>query len=257
MMSLRDGWRATRHGIAFVTFGVGALLLSAVVFPLLGIGSSGRRRELRVQRAIHVAFRLFVGIMRALGLIRVTWRGRDHLEASGGYVIVANHPTLIDVVLLIACLPQADCVVKKAAWRNPYLRRVVEAAGYIANDAGPDVSAACAERVRRGGRLLLFPEGTRSPRAQLGGFYRGAARVALASGCDILPVVIRCEPLMLAKGEPWFRVPPRAAHFTLEVQAPVSPRAYTRLHAGAGLAARRLTDDLRHLFEQGLRHATA
>ena len=257
MTRLRLGWRAARTGIAFVTFGVGALILGGLVFPLLRTTTAGRRRELRVQRAIHLSFRLFVGIMSALGLIRVTWRGRDHLAAPGGHVIVANHPTLIDVVLLIARLPQADCVVKKAAWRNPYLRGVVSAAGYIPNDTGPEVSARCMDRLRAGGRLLLFPEGTRSPRAALGGFYRGAARVALASGCDIVPVVIRCEPPMLGKGQPWFRVPPRTAQITLDVQAPVSAVEYARRHAGAGLAARRLTDDLRHLFEQRLSHATA
>jgi 1-acyl-sn-glycerol-3-phosphate acyltransferase len=256
MTLLRFGWRAARTGIAFATFGVGALILAGLVFPLLGAGAEGRRRELRAQRVVHLSFRVFVAISRALGLFRVTWRGRERLDVPGGHVIVANHPTLLDVVLLIARLPQADCVVKKAAWRNPYLRGVVRAAGYIANDAGPELSAACVERLRAGGRLLLFPEGTRSPRAALGGFYRGAARVALASGCDIIPVVIRCDPPTLSKGEPWFRVPSRAFHITLDVQAPVSPAAYARRHA-AGLAARRLTDDLHQLFERRLSHATA
>ena len=256
MTRLRVGWRAARTGLAFVTFGVGAAILGAVVFPIVTALSRGRRRELRIQRTIHLSFRLFVLVMRALGLIRVTWNGRDRLEGPGGHVIVANHPTLIDVVLLIARLPQADCVVKKAAWHNRYLRRVVDAAGYIANDAGPDVTAACVERLRAGGRLLLFPEGTRSPRTALGPFYRGAARVALASGCDVIPVVIRCEPLTLGKGEPWFRVPHRTAQITLDVQPPVSPSAYVH-ELGAGLAARRLTDDLRTVFEERLGHATA
>jgi 1-acyl-sn-glycerol-3-phosphate acyltransferase len=257
MTFLRLGWRAARTGIAFAVFGIGALILGGLVFPLLRAGGDGRRRELRAQRVIHLSFRVFVGISRALGLFRVTWRGREQLDVPGGHVIVANHPTLLDVVLLIACLPQADCVVKRAAWRNPYFRRVVHAAGYIANDGGPEVSAACVERLRAGGRLLLFPEGTRSPRAELGGFYRGAARVALASGCDIIPVVIRCDPPTLSKGEPWFRVPHRTFHITLDVQAPVSPRAYARVHPGAGLAARRLTDDLHQLFERRLARASA
>ena len=257
MRVLRLGWRATRTGIAFVTFGVGAILLAIVVFPILTTGAAGRRRELRIQYAVHLSFRAFVWIMRMLGLIRVTWSGRDRLSARAGQVIVANHPTLIDVVLLIARLPQADCVVKRAAWRNPYLRRIVTAAGYVANDAGPAVAAACVERLRLGGHLLLFPEGTRSPRADLGGFYRGAARVALASGCAIVPVVIRCEPPTLGKGEPWFRVPRRTARITLDVQAPVSPEAYAHEHRAAGFAARRLTEDLRHIFERGLHPVTA
>jgi 1-acyl-sn-glycerol-3-phosphate acyltransferase len=257
MTFLRLGWRAARTGTAFAIFGIGALILGGLVFPVLTLGSATRRRELRMQRAIHQSFRLFAWMIRVLGLFRVTWCGRERLAASGGHVIVANHPTLIDVVLLIALLPQADCVVKEAAWRNRYLRRIVRAAGYIPNDAGPLVAAACVERLRAGRHLLLFPEGTRSPRAELGTFHRGAARIALASGCDIIPVVIRCDPPTLAKGEPWFRVPQRTVDVTLAVQAAVSPAAYARQHAGAGLAARRLTEDLRRLFAHRLSHAIA
>jgi 1-acyl-sn-glycerol-3-phosphate acyltransferase len=256
MRTLRRGWRAARTGTAFAVFGIGALLLVGVVFPLLACGAAGRRRELRAQWVIHQTFRAFVTIMRALGLFRLTWEGRDRLGVPGGRVVVANHPTLIDVVLLIAALPHADCVVKKAAWRNRFLRRIVAAAGYIPNDDGPDVAAACVARVRAGATLLLFPEGTRSPRARLGGFYRGAARIALEAGCDVVPVVIRCQPPTLAKGERWFDVPPRRPHITIEVQPAVSASAGA-YGAAAPLAARRLTDDLHHLFEQRLSHAVA
>jgi 1-acyl-sn-glycerol-3-phosphate acyltransferase len=255
MTLVRLGWRAARTGTAFVIFGIGAIVLGVVVFPLLTVGAGRPRRELRVQRAIHLAFRTFVWVMRILGLIRVTWRGLERLREPGARLIVANHPTLIDVVLLIALLPQADCVVKEAAWRNRAMRRVVRAAGYVRNDAGPQVTGACAERLRAGRRLLLFPEGTRSPRAELGMFHRGAARIALASGCGIVPVVIRCEPPTLGKGEPWFQVPDRTAHLTLDVQPALSPEDYAAAHAAPGFAARRLTEDLHQLYERRLSHA--
>lgn len=257
MTLLRLGWRAARTGTAFVIFGVGAILLGVLVFPLLAVGAMSDRRELRVQRTIHLAFRAFVWIMRTLGLIRVTWRGLERLGEPGARLIVANHPTLIDVVLLIALLPQADCVVKEAAWRNRAMRRVVRAAGYLRNDAGPQVTAACVERLVAGRRLLLFPEGTRSPRAELGAFHRGAARIALASGYDIVPVVIRCDPPTLGKGEPWFQVPERTAHLTLDVQPALSPAAYAAAHASPGFAARRLTEDLHELYERRLSHVNA
>jgi 1-acyl-sn-glycerol-3-phosphate acyltransferase len=195
--------------------------------------------------------------MSALGLIQVRWTGHERLAGAGSRVIVANHPTLIDVVLLIARLPQADCVVKRAAWANRYLRLIVGPAGYVPNDAGSEVAAACVERLRCGAKLLLFPEGTRSPRARLGTFYRGAARVALASGADIVPIVIRCEPPTLMKGERWFHVPSRRPLITLDVQAALSPLRYVREEGGAARAARRLTDDLHRLFETRLRDAVA
>lgn len=257
-MSRCDGraWRALRTGMAFVVFGAGSLLLGGVVLPLIGIAPLGRGHEVRAQWVIHQSFRLFLRLVVGLRLLRITEHGIERLTMPGGRVIVANHPTLIDIVVLIALLPQADCIVKRAAWDNRYLRRVIQLAGYIPNDAGPQVVAKCLERLRQGHRLILFPEGTRSPRERLGPFYRGAARIAIASGCEIIPVVIRCDPPLLGKGESWFHVPAHTAHVTVDVQDAVSPLPYVR-HAADGAASRELTEHLRHLFERRLAHATS
>ena len=226
-----------------------AMLVFPVVRLLPGTAEGG---QLRAQWLIHQAFRFFTWFMEVLGLIRVSRVGTERLRRSAPCVVVANHPTLIDVVLLIAEMPQADCVVKKASWRNRFLRGVVRGAGYIPNDDGPALVEAAAARLRAGRRVLLFPEGTRSPWGRLGDFRRGAARIALESGCDLLPVMITCEPPTLRKGEKWYHVPDRTAHLTLEVQAPITTRGYPEHGTNRALAARRLTDDLRTVFERRL-----
>src|SRR5206468_133932 len=85
------------------------------------------------------------------------------------------HPSLIDIVLLLARLPQADCIVKTAARTNPFMRGIVTSTGYLANDHGDVLVDACADRIRRGRSVVLFPEGTRSPRGGLGRFQRGGS----------------------------------------------------------------------------------
>src|SRR6267378_976749 len=109
------GWRVLRTGVAFFTFGVGAIVVGGIVWPLrlLPEGTSARR-EVTVQRVVRAAFRLFAWWMFSLGLIRVSWIGADRLRGRAPRLVVANHPTLIDVVLLLAQLPQADCIVKTA-----------------------------------------------------------------------------------------------------------------------------------------------
>ena len=176
-----------------------------------------------MQLLIHHAFRLFAWFMITIGLIRVTWVGRERLRERP-ILVVANHPTLIDVVLLVAAMPQADCIVKTAAERHPLLRRLVKGAGYIPNDRPEPLIAAGTECLRQGRSLLLFPEGTRSPEGRLGAFRRGAARIALRSGSDLVPVVITCSPPTLMKGQPWYDVPECAAHITLTVKEPIRVR---------------------------------
>jgi 1-acyl-sn-glycerol-3-phosphate acyltransferase len=242
--------RTVRTGLAFSVFGAGAVLVAGVGFPVLRLLAGSRERgERRAQRLVHLSFRAFVALMSALGLIRVTRSGLERLRQGPPAVVVANHPTLIDVVLLIAAMPQADCVVKQAAWRNPILRGVVRGAGYLPNRQGTALVEDCVSRVRRGRWLLLFPEGTRSPRGCLGVFHRGAAHIALQAGCEVLPVVITCSPPTLGKGEPWYQVPDRRVDISIAVQAPqrLVPAGTTETRA-----AREWTSDLRALYEARL-----
>jgi 1-acyl-sn-glycerol-3-phosphate acyltransferase len=251
--SLSRWWRVARTGAAFAVFGLGGAILPAVVFPVVRWQSrDANTAELRAQYLVHLTFRAFVRVMAALGLIEVEVRGAERLIEPGGLVVVANHPTLIDVVILGSLVPQLDCVVKKEAWSNPFMRGVVKATGYVANDLGEEVLDASAARLCRGRALLLFPEGTRSPMGGLGTFRRGAAHVALRSERPILPVVIRCDPPGLMRGQRWFDVPDRSMQFRIEVGEPMEPGPLRESSEPRGAAARRLTGALRDFYEKRL-----
>src|SRR5699024_1780079 len=146
-------------------------------------------------------FRALLALIAGLRLGRVEVEGRHWLDEADGKLLVANHPTYLDVVALVGLLPQADCVVKQAMGRNRLYRRFVRAIGYIGNASEGGLVDDCVAALQRGRALVLFPEGTRSTPGQALRFRRGAAQVAVRSGCDILPVVIRCEPLALRSEE--------------------------------------------------------
>jgi hypothetical protein len=117
-------------------------------------------------------------------------------------------------------MPQADCVVKSAAWKNPALRWVLRAAGYVRNDGG---SALVDDCVARGLWSLarVFPEGTRSPSRRLG--PRTAARRTWPCGRRR-----RCCPsrhLRAAHTDEGPEVVRRAqptAQFTVQVSEPIT-----------------------------------
>jgi len=156
-------------------------------------------------------------------------------------------------VILISRMPQVDCVVKRAAWRNPFLRGIVSAADYVPNDDGEALVEACAERLRAGRSVLLFPEGSRSPRGGLGRFQRGAARIALRCGSPVVPVVMRCDPPALAQGQPGY-LPSRKLRFSVDVGEPIAPGSCGDPDEAPAVAARRLTAELRSHFEARLAH---
>lgn len=108
------------------------------------------------------------------------------------------------------------------------------------------------ERLRAGRTVVLFPEGTRSPRRALHPFHRGAAHVALRAGVPLEPVAISCIPGMLGKGQPWWDVPERPGQFTIRVLDPIDPRATGAAEPSEARAARWLTAALRDQIRRSL-----
>jgi len=105
-------------GISFLTFGLGGLFLRMFVIPpMQWFIRDDLKRQRRVRRVVQRSFWLFVEWMRVLGVMTYEIHGRERLHRDG-LLVLANHPTLIDVVLLVSLLPNADCVVKSAVARN-------------------------------------------------------------------------------------------------------------------------------------------
>jgi 1-acyl-sn-glycerol-3-phosphate acyltransferase len=250
------GWRVLATGLSFLLFGLGGLLLRALVFPLLSLCILDRGVRVRAARAtVRLSFRLFVGIMRVLGVLRYEVRGLEKLEREG-QLILANHPTLIDTVFLMAFVRNADCIVKSGLWNNPFTGGPVRAAGYVRNDSGTQLVEDCIVSLRAGSNLIIFPEGTRTPRGGAMELKRGAANIAVRGARAVTPVLISCEPLTLGKGDKWWRVPPRQARFRIEVMDDIAPERFTGPDVPDVVAARRLTEYLQHYFmNEGQQHA--
>lgn len=229
-------------GFVFIVFGLGALVISASIFPLLRLLSrDAARARLRIQRAMQLTFKSYIWLMRVLGLLTFEVHGLERLWRPG-QLVIANHPTLIDVVFIISLMPRVDCIVKEGLFRHPFLRWPVIWASYIPNLTGETLVQDCAATLRRGNSLLVFPEGTRSVPGQPLRMQRGTAHIALASGAPILPVTITVSEPTLTKGYPWYRVPRSRPHFCIKVGEPWSPSVYNPAGETGALAARRLTE---------------
>lgn len=246
-------WRIFATALAFACFGIGGALLRLVVFPLQALLLRDAAQRQQVARSIvQRVFRLFIGWLRLLGLIRYEVRGVEKLQRRG-LLILANHPTLIDVAFLIGLVPNASCVVKSTLAAHPCTRGPVRATGYICNNPGSDLLLTCLDTLATGSNLIIFPEGARSQPGQALKMQRGAAQIALRGGLDITPVRIHCQPVGLYKGQPWWAVAKRPLCFTIEVGDDL-PSAFALQAAGGehGRAARRLTESLIQFFSEPL-----
>jgi 1-acyl-sn-glycerol-3-phosphate acyltransferase len=243
-------WRVLATALCFAAFGLGGIVFGLVVFPLLQLCvRDGERRRILARQVIHRSFGWFVAMMRAAGVITYEVSGLQRLR-PGGQLILANHPTLIDVVLLMSAIERSDCIVKSSLGRNPFTRGPVLAAGFVLNHSVEGLLEDCIASVRTGNNLIIFPEGTRSSRTGPLHLQRGAARVALHGQMDITPVRIRCTPRTLGKGEKWWRVPKQRPHFRLDIDTPIAVANFLAEPVNHALAARRLTEHLTDYFSR-------
>src|SRR6185312_5089704 len=196
-------WRLAATGLAFAVMGVGGIVLALVV-PLASLGTRDPLvRARRARRYIRNSFRGYLLMLRWLGVLRLEVVGGERLAQCQGRLIVANHPTLLDVVLIMALVPNAHCVAKHQLWRNPFLGPIMRISGHIRNDGDAEAFIdACRSALAAGGNLIIFPEGTRSVPGQRLRFQRGFAHIATLTGANLQLVAITCEPVTLIKGQP-------------------------------------------------------
>jgi 1-acyl-sn-glycerol-3-phosphate acyltransferase len=250
-----QAWRLPATAVGFGVFGVGAGLLSVSLFPLVyPLPIKQRLKEAFTRKFIAVVFRLYLRLLRWLGLLSYEFHNVEQLLQPNQLIIV-NHPSLLDVVFIIALTGDASCIVKGSLWRNPFTAFAVRAANYISNN-DESLFHRCVTTLRQGNSLIIFPEGTRSRPGKTLNFHRGPSNIALSAGKAITPVIINCTPNVLLKNQKWYEISATPPHFTIRVMPTFKVTHYLSEGQLQSKAARQLTRDLVDYFTQQVNTVT-
>lgn len=249
MQRVDYAWRLFATALCFFLFGMGGLVLTLVIFPIYFL-FAGEHRTALARKTIQAAFALFLWMMQFTGVLKFEIKSAKRLTESRGQLILANHPTLIDVIAIIAHMPNVNCIVKQDLWNNPFVGMVVRSANYIRNSESEGLIEQCEQALQAGNNLIVFPEGTRSRPGESLKFKRGTAHILLRSKAMMTPVIIQCRPSTLTKGAKWYKIPRTKANLIVDVQPPMS---IEKVMIGAdrdidGFSARQLTKKLEDYF---------
>lgn len=190
--------------------------------------------------------------MRIFGVLTYDLRGAEKLRDLSGTLIVANHPTLLDVVFVISMTPQTLCVVKKSAWLNPFLLGIMWGTGYIQDDDPMQLIHDCVQKMESGNNLLIFPEATRTVRGKPMKLKRGAASIISTNAKPFIPVTITCKPSTLTKADRWFMPASRRMHYQVTVHDAYDPGPETIDVDQLSISNRRVNRTLERLFLAGI-----
>lgn len=175
---------------AMTVFGVGAVILAVFVFPFIRLFTLHRKDFGVVARAyVSHTFRVFLGFLNLLHVSIRKVENEDDYRNIHSKIIIANHPSLLDFVYIMSLVPNSTCIVRGGLTKTP-LRGVIKQA-YITNTTTfEDMCLECKKLTDMGCNVIIFPEGTRTPRHGKNNYKKGAARIALYCGCDVQPIFI-------------------------------------------------------------------
>jgi len=126
---------------------------------------------------------------------RVRVVGREHVRPGATYVMVANHLSFLDILVLFRLRRHFKWVSKVEMFRIPAIGWNMRLNRYVKLRRGDkqsvlEMMAACRRTLAEGSSVMIFPEGTRSPDGKLRAFKPGAFQLALDAHVPILPIVI-------------------------------------------------------------------
>lgn len=220
---LRTAFRWIALQAMLVLLGVASLawnLVALVLYPLLS-----REDGRRIGRAtISRGYQWFWGVAARAGMMQLHSQALDVLRDEPGLIVVANHPSMLDALMLVGRLPRSACVMKASLMRNPLLGPGARLARYIRNDTGHAMVRAAVEDLRAGGQLVMFPEGTRTTRVPVNPFRPGVTLIAKLAGAPIQAVFIDTDSPYLGKGWPLWRLPPLPIVFSVRLGERFAPQ---------------------------------
>ena len=186
------------------------------------------------RQAIMRGFRLYVGILRTLCACRFDLSALDALRDQGPMVIAANHPSLLDAVLITSRLPDAVCVMKAELMDNPLFGAGARLARYVRNDNLLGAVLRCRAELRQGAQVVIFPEGTRTrnyPANPLNPLLRSTALIATRARVPVQTLIVEFSSPYLGKGWPLWRRPQLPLTCTIRLghrfEAPRNARDFT------------------------------
>lgn len=204
--------------MVFAIFGICSLLLSFLCLPIGGMFWRGEQKREKFSHMIHKFWHVYTQFFVILGLIKVE---KVNVKSVRGKIIVATHPTFIDILILIGIYDNSLCIAKKELLNNIFLKNIIKNV-YIPNNVELDeFKQICTEALNDGYNVIIFPTGTRTIEGEELKIHKGASAVQIASGADILPIKMDCDYPFLQKGKPIYDAGERVITYTITQLEPI------------------------------------
>lgn len=204
-------------------------------------------------RTLAGLFRGFFNTLVWMGAVKIDDAALDSLtDIPGPLVIASNHPSLWDAPLLIRRFITVSCIMKAEITNNPILRGGSRFAGFVPNHPKLEMVKKATDFLKQGGRLLLFPEGTRTRDHSkvVNRFRPGLALLSKSADCPVLPIYLHMNSAYLEKGWPAWKMPPMPIVATVQAGELLHPLEEENTHAYSARLEAHFKEELLRRFSR-------
>ena len=171
------------------------MVTAALMFPIAAVTWAVTLPFDRRRVVLHMLTSFWAALYTWVSPWSVTVLGKENIDPSRTYVMVANHNSIVDIFVLFRLFTHFKWVSKIENFRIPSIGWNMWLNGYVPLRRGDRESvvrmlARCETLLREGNSVMLFPEGTRSKTGELKPFKPGAFELAIRTGTPVLPIAI-------------------------------------------------------------------
>ena len=210
--------RIITTALFFAIFASGGFTIGVIVFPILNIiYSKDEQKRIKAKlNSVHHSWRFIIYCLSKLHITRLKINNPDLIQVNSS-IIIANHPSLLDVVYLISTFKNSSCIIKSSLSKNLFLHFLVKDV-YIFNDESLDSIIEKSQKLLNlGVNIIIFPEGTRTVSGSPLRLHKSFILIAHKTSSNILPVKIYQSFPFLRKKQPWYEVGDRCCIYYFDI----------------------------------------
>lgn len=216
--------------ILFV-FGVFSLLLNFLLFPIAKFFLNEADYKFFASDVIYCLWgKVLLNMIKYTGLASFNIKDCEKLKSIKNKVIVATHPSFIDIVILIGLIPRTTCFVKQDLLKNPILTNIVKSI-FISDDIEiEDLKNNSKHMLDLGFNIVIFPSGKRHKKEEHLKLKKGASLIALNANKNIVPIKLYSEGEFMFINKPFYDVDEKRVDFYVETLAEIDISSFKELN---------------------------
>ena len=181
-------------------FALGSFIMTGIGFVLIKLNPFNKIKGKYLYH--HILSKYTWSVLHIMTNVKKKYINPNNEDFSKPAVIISNHQSFLDILVSTSMHANVILLTNQWVWRSPVFGAVVRLADYYPVAEGVEDSVdALREKVEQGYSIVVYPEGTRSPQAEIKRFHKGAFYIAEQLGLDVLPVIIHGTAYTMTKGD--------------------------------------------------------